>query len=70
MQKLKADKKQKRTKKPKSHKKEIKQHQEKSFDNTEIPFNHLNILSTGLDHETFIENIPKLYIISGVERLA
>ena len=52
---------------------EIKQHEERTilnFTDIDIPADFVKILSKGLDYKTSTEKIPKLDIITGVERLA
>ena len=74
LQKLKVEQKPKTSKKQETPSAaEIKQHEEKTilnFTDIEIPADFVNTLSKGLDYKTSTENIPKLDIITGVERLA
>ena len=74
LQKLKVDQKSKTNKKQETPSaEEIKQHEEKTilnFTDNEIPVDFVNILSKGLDYKTSTENVPKLDIITGVERMA
>ena len=74
LQKLKVDQKSKTNKKQETPSaEEIKQHEEKTilnFTDNEIPVDFVNILSKGLNYKTSTENVPKLDIITGVERMA
>ena len=74
LQKLKVDQKSKTNKKQETPSaEEIKLHEKKTilkFTDNEIPVDFGNILSKGLDYKTSTENISKLHIITGVERMA